>query len=158
MQKSNKKFLEDLFVLILVVIGLILGSYTFVSISSFLLTKKETLGYVIGVRKEAGPKPFNVKVKYYNSYTGDYHTTEINDIDSRYAASVGLAKWGGSRHPVVYKKYFPQALYLKDYKHPTIGYLILLLIFNSAMILGITVNPALNRIRKIISEKVGFFK
>ena len=125
--KKNK-----IFVLIIVISFLIISLFSFVDNVLYFITRQEGKAEITRIEKLASPKPYKVYLVYYNSYTQNSEKTYIKNIDEPYGEKLNVH----SQKDIFYRKYFPSEIYLKDYKSPTIGYLVLSLIFLIIMFFG----------------------
>jgi len=124
---------ENLFLLIIEVILFILGLLSLIDDSLFLITKREASANIIKVEKLKLPNPYRITLSYYNEFEHKDIITHIDDIDGIYGQTLPTT---GESLSVYYKPYFPKAVYIIDYKHPNIGYLIIYCVFLAIMFLA----------------------
>jgi len=100
----------------------------------FIMTKKSANGQIISVEQLREPKPYKIKVRYFNTYTNKYIISSIDEIDGIYGKGLPSVN---NYVKIYFSRESPQIIYLADYKYPNVGYIIIYFCFMAVMALAV---------------------
>lgn len=107
---------------------LLLGFLSLLNHSAFLLTKREVTGKVLKIEKHNVPKPYSLTIQYFDEYENKTTVMAVEDIDGRFGAQ-NIEKWKSGFACIYYKNYFPQKIYLCNYKFPNLGFIFMDIVY-----------------------------